>query len=216
MPVSDKEQQEINSLVLRFAAGTGVEAVAAVVRKADSYPEIPWKAFALGSAVGALATVMFPLLVTGWSSTATAAYAAMAILGAGSVCAAAAVLVPPFGRLFLDRVRAQAEARQYAHGIFLEREVFRTRERNAVLLIVARLEGVALILPDTGLAPFAPADELEQSAAAMGIALKAHGAVAAFECGFKGLEAALRRRDYRPQGPRQNVLHDAMLAEQGP
>src|SRR5687767_10895581 len=48
MPVSEKEQQQINSLVARFEAATGIQAVAAVVAKADAYPEIPWKAYAIG------------------------------------------------------------------------------------------------------------------------------------------------------------------------
>ena len=216
MPVSEKEQQEINSLVLRFEADMGIEAVAAVMRKADFYPEIPWKAFALGSAIGAFATALFPLLVTDWSVTATAAYTAMAILGAGSACAAAAALISPFGRLFLDRIRARAEARQYALGIFVEREVFRTRERSAVLLLIARFKGVVVILADTGLAQFAPAEELEQIAGTMGAALKTHGPIAAFEGGFKALEASLRRRGYRSSAQAENVLDDAMLAQQGP
>ena len=58
MPVSQKEQQEINSLVARFEAGTGIQAVAAIVRKADAYPEIPWKAYAIGSAIGAAPLVL--------------------------------------------------------------------------------------------------------------------------------------------------------------
>lgn len=216
MPVSEKEQQEINTLVQRFEADTGIEAVAVVVRKADSYPEIPWKAFALGAAIGALAIVIFPLLATRWSVMGTAAYAAMSILGAGSVFAAAAALIRPVGRLLLDGIRAQAEARQYALGIFVEREVFRTRARNAVLLLVARFEGVAVILPDTGLARYAPAEELEQIASAMGFALKAQGAVTAFERGFEGLGTSLRRHGYRAEGARENVLDDTVLAEQGP
>ena len=48
MPVSDKEQQQINRLVAQFETDTGIQAVAAVVRKADAYPEIPWKAYAIG------------------------------------------------------------------------------------------------------------------------------------------------------------------------
>lgn len=216
MPISEKEQQEINTLVQRFEADTGMEAVAVVVRKADSYPEVPWKAFALGSAIAALAMAIFPLLVTRWGVALSAAYAAMGVLGAGSVCAAAAAFIPPVGRLFLDGIRAQGEAQQYALGVFVRREVFRTRKRNAVLLLVARLEGVAVVLPDTGLERYAPAAELEQISAAMGQALKAQGPAAAFERGFEGLAASLRRHGYRADEERENVLDDGVLAEHGP
>ena len=51
MALSEKEQQQINTLVGRFEANTGIQAVAAVVDKADAYPELPWYvATALGAA----------------------------------------------------------------------------------------------------------------------------------------------------------------------
>ena len=50
MPVSEKEQQQINSLVARLEAATGIQAVAAVVTKVDVYLETPWKAYAIGAA----------------------------------------------------------------------------------------------------------------------------------------------------------------------
>ena len=37
---SDKEQQEINELAQQFERATGAQAVAAVVGKADAYPDI--------------------------------------------------------------------------------------------------------------------------------------------------------------------------------
>jgi uncharacterized membrane protein len=129
MPVSEKEQQQINSLVRRFEAETGIEAVAAVVGKADAYPEIPWKAYAIGSAFGALAAVFVP---------------------------------------FLDP---------------LERLV-RARDRCAVLMLVTRFERVAVILPDAGLAQYAPPAELDRIARAMRDALVTKGAPAAFESAF--------------------------------
>src|SRR5215218_7438116 len=126
-PVSEKERLQINQLVRRFASDTGVEAVAAVTAKADAYPEIPWKAFALGASIAALAAALHPGVIRIWSDVSVAALDAMLILGTGAVLAMLAALVPAFGRLFLDRVRARGEALQYAESMFLERELFRTR-----------------------------------------------------------------------------------------
>ena len=64
---SDKEQQEINELARQFERATGAQAVAAVVGKADAYPDIPWKAFALGVGLAALAVVLDALLRPGWA-----------------------------------------------------------------------------------------------------------------------------------------------------
>ena len=118
MALSQKEQQQINTLVGRFEADTGIQAVAAVVDRADAYPELPWKAYAIGSALGAFAIVLFPHRLLDWSEAAT--------------------LVPALGRLVLDRVRAEGEARQSAAVMFLEREIFRTSARRAVLLFLSR------------------------------------------------------------------------------
>ena len=215
MPVSEKEQQEINTLVRRFEAQTGIEAVAAIVDKADFYPEIPWKAYAIGSALGALAAVAFPFLLTDWSAAWTLAFTAMAILGIGASCAAATALAPSFGRLFLDRIRAQAEVRQYAIGVFVEREVFRTSGRNAVLMLLARFERAAVILPDSGLATYAPAAELDRIAARMREIAAAEDAIAAFRAGLEALSVLIREHGYSPAAAPENTLDDSVVAESG-
>ena len=215
MPVSEKEQQEINTLVRRFESDTGIEAVAAVIGRADAYPEIPWKAYAVGSALGAAAVVFFPVLLADWSIESTLAFHTMAVLGAGAVLAAASAFVPAVARLFLDTVRAQAEARQYALAMFVEREIFRTAGRRAVLLLVARFERVAIVVPDTGLAQYAPGAELERVAVAMRGALVARGPAAAFEAGLETLRAALLARGFASAPPQANALDDGVVAERG-
>jgi len=214
MALSVKEQQEINTLVGRFEADTGIQAVAAVVDRADAYPEIPWKGYAIGSALGALAAVLYPYAPTDWSGVSTLAFHAMAILGAGAVCAAAS-LVPAAGRVLLDRVRAEGEARQCASAMFLEREIFRTSTRRAVLLLVARFERVTVVLPDTGLARYASPAELDRVAGAMRAALTGGGVEAAFEAGFKSLQALLLAHGYVPIALGTNELDDTVVVEKG-
>lgn len=215
MALSEKEQQEINTLVGRFEADTGIEAVAAVIGKADAYPEIPWKAYAVGSAIGALAVVVFPFLLADWSGASTLAFHALAILGAGAVLAAAVTFAPFVARLFLDRVRAQAEARQYALGLFVEREVFRTTHRRAVLVLVTRFERVAVIIADSGLAQYAPPPELERIAISMRSVLVSQGPAAAFESAFDALRALLARAAFAAPGAPPNQLDNTVLGESG-
>ena len=216
MALSEKEQQEINTLVGRFEADTGIEAVAAVIAKADAYPEIPWKAYAVGSAIGALVTVVFPLLLADWNIASTLAFHAMAVLGAGAVLAAAATFTPSLARLFLDRVRAQTEARQYALGIFVEREVFRTTQRRAVLVLVSRFERVAVIIADSGLTQYVPPPELERIAIAMRDVLVSQGSTAAFDAGFDALRAALARTGFERAAPFRNELDDTVFPGESP
>lgn len=215
MPLSEKEQQQINTLVGRFEADTGIQALAAVVGKADAYPEIPWKAYAIGSALGALAVVFSPLPLVDWSGGSTFAFHAMAILGAGAVLTAGAAFIPAFGRLFLDRVRAEGEVRQYSLALFVERELFRTSARRAVLLLISRFERVAVVLPDSGLVQYAPAGELGRVAAAMRAAFVSRGEVAGFEAGFHSLKGLLDARGFSATASNSNELDDTVVTEKG-
>jgi hypothetical protein len=45
-----------------------------VTSKADAYPEIPWKAYALGSAFGAALAAVNPLVIAGWSHASVIAF----------------------------------------------------------------------------------------------------------------------------------------------
>jgi len=214
MPLSEKEQQQINSLVARFEAGTGIQAVAAIVGKTDAYPEIPWKAYAIGSALGAL-TIVLPLSpIADWSVSTLVAFHAMTILGTGAVLAVLAALIPPVGRLFLDRLRAEGEVRQYAQALFLEREFFRTSDRCAVLVLISEFERTAVILADKGLAAFASAGELERIAAAMKSAIASKSPTAAFEIAFDALTALFKARPI-DSAVRDNTLDDAVMMEKG-
>src|SRR3954468_24753967 len=101
MPYTEKERQQINTIVGRFEADTGIQAVAAIAAKADAYPEIPWKAYAMGSALGAAAAALNPLIISGWTHASVIAFDAMLILSGGAMLSLLAPLVPSVGRLFL-------------------------------------------------------------------------------------------------------------------
>ena len=215
MPLSREEQQEINSIVRRFEAATGVQAVAAVIGKADAYPEIPWKAYAMGTALGGFSVALVPYLVTDWSVAFTIAVQAMAVLGIGAVLAAAALFVPTVARLFLDRLRAQSEMRQYASAMFVEREMFKTAERTAVLVLVSEFERSAVILADRGLTSYTSPDELGSVSDSMRGDLRRREIAAAFQAAFAGLETLLRRGGLQPKATGRNELDDEVIAEKG-
>jgi putative membrane protein len=215
MPLAEKERLQINTLVARFESDTGVQAVASVTRKADAYPEIPWKAFALGAALGSLAAALHPTVISVRMQTGMVTLDAMLILGAGAALAAIAVLAPPFGRLFLDRLRAETEARQYAQSLFLERELFRTRSRRAVLVVMCRFEGLAVVIVDTGLAQYAPPAELSAIGKAAGALLRRGEPSAAFELAFNRIKAMLELHALERNGVENNEIDDDLVMEKG-
>lgn len=214
MLLSAKDQQEINELAQQFEAATGAQAVAAVVGKADDYPDIPWKAFALGAGLAALAVVMDEFIHPDWASIHTPVRDVALILAAGVLCAVVALYVPLFARFFLDRERAAGEIRQHAQGIFLQREVFRTAERVGILIMVCRFERKVYILPDSGISKHLARGELAPVIAAMTPHLAQWQPVDAFRAGFDMLKALLARKGIHPQS-HGNELQDGAVVEEG-
>jgi putative membrane protein len=149
--LDQRESAALEQAIAGLEAQTGVQLVTAVIGKADSYVELPWKAFALGTAFAALALVVADALSPRWTGADSALIFAVAILGAGAVSALLAVAAPAYARLFLRATRRDVEVRHYAQAFFLRRELFATRGRNGILLLVALFERKVEILPDVGL-----------------------------------------------------------------
>jgi hypothetical protein len=68
MYLTRAEADAIGSRTAELEARTGTQVVTAVIGKADHYGELPWKAFALGAALAALAVVAFDWLHPDWSA----------------------------------------------------------------------------------------------------------------------------------------------------
>jgi putative membrane protein len=150
--LTESEKQAIESRVAALEAASGVEIVTIIVGKADVYPEIVWKAFALGASLAGLGVSVCEFLSPTWTVAGAALVDALAILGAGAVSAVLAIYVPAFARLFLRRTRAELEVEQYARIQFLDREMFATPDRTAILLLTSLLEHEIVLLPDRGIA----------------------------------------------------------------
>jgi len=151
MFLTHADSQAIEHRVQALERAVGVEVVTMVVGKCDTYPETVWKAFALASSLAALAVALGDMLSPGWNTGTAVLSSIVAILGIGASCALATVYIPGFARLFLRDSRAALEAAQYAKVQFLERQLFATPQRTAVLILVAMLERRVVIVADTGL-----------------------------------------------------------------
>ena len=218
MPLTEKERQQINTIVARFEADTGIQAVAAVTSKADAYPEIPWKAYAMGSGLGAAVAALNPLVISGWSHAGVIAFDAMLILSTGAALALLAAFVPSVARLFLDRHRAQGEAEQYAQSVFLERELFCTRSRRAVLVVLCGFERIAIVVTDIGLAQYAPQAALRAiGAEAKSVIARGRGEdlVAAFDSVFDRVKALLAQGGLEATPLEANEIADDVITERG-
>jgi putative membrane protein len=136
--------------VVRLEAGTGIQVVPAVVGRADSYPEIPWKGFALGASLAGFGLVVSDALRPQWVTATTAIIHVVAVLGIAAAGALVAGFAPPIARLLLNQRRAEGEVRQFAQSMFLRRAIFATRHRTGLLVLVSVFERRVEIVADTG------------------------------------------------------------------
>ncbi len=208
------ETDAIDQQTARLESRTGVEVVTAVVGKSDVYAELPWKAFALGASLAAFAAVLLDARWPQWITSATPLIQATTILGVGAASALAAIASPPFARLFLGAARRDVEVRQYAQSLFLARELFATRGRTGVLILVSVFERRVEILPDTGLhARIAKADwdaVIASMTPRLGDARPFH----ALQEGLTTLDAVLVSRGFQP-GDDMNALANRTIEERG-
>lgn len=215
MYLTQQEQQQINELVAEVEAATGAQVLAAVIGKADSYPEIPWKAFASGAAIAAFAVVLTDWLRPGWISAGAEILDIIAILGSGAALSLLTVFFPPVARLFLDRMRAETEAMQYAQSMFLEHRMFNTRRQIGVLLLISRFEHMVVILPDEGIRHHVSDADLKQVIAHMTPLLARGETAAALRAGLLAFRNRLIEKGFGSSPADSDEITTTLVQEKG-
>jgi putative membrane protein len=214
MYLTPNETEAIEARVAELEAACGVEVVTMIVGKADVYPETVWKAFALGAAATCLAVTLADIARPEWVTSTTFLASAIATLGVGALCALLAVYVPAFARLFVRESRAALEVQQFAKAQFLERQLFATPGRSAVLLLVSVFERRVVVLPDTGLHARVGATEWDAVIARMTDSLRAGRAGTALLDGLAGVSELLHAKGFTCATP-GNVFGNAPIEDTG-
>jgi putative membrane protein len=209
------EEGRIQSAVERIEAGTGVQVLAAVIGKADHYPEAPWKAFALAASLASLGLAIQAAVDPPWIGAVHAAIYAIVVLGVGAAAALVSTLLPAFARLLIPSARLEGEVEQYARACFLEREIFGTRGRTGVLVLVSLFERKVCILPDTGLAARLPAGALAAVVTQMKPLLSRGARFAALMAGLAALEQALLGAGFRGAPGAPDEIPDELVQGEG-
>jgi putative membrane protein len=211
--LTDQERTQLDRRVAEAEKRTGAQIVLAVIERSDTYAELPWKAFALGAAAAGLGTALFDQLQPGWNSGFAVLFAVVSMLATGAACALLCVALPKFARFFIDAHRAEVEVRQYAQSLFISREVFATRGRTGLLLLVSMFERQVVLLPDTGLGKRLSREAMQAIVARMTPALGAGQVGRALENGLKGLEENLAAT--AAGGTLENELPNSIVEEEG-
>jgi len=200
------QTEAITRRVGEVESRTGVELVAVIVGKSHTYPQLPWKAFALAASLAAFTVVVADALRPDWITASTVLLQTAAVVTAGAVAALLTVFVAPFARAFLRPPRREFEVHRYAKTVFLDKELFATRGRNGVLLLVSLFERQVEILPDRGLAPRVSAADWRRVVAKMTRLLREGRPAEAVLAGLAAAEAMLVEKGFVPVAPDGNEL----------
>jgi len=216
-PIDADQVKAIERRIGEVEAKTGVQCVAAIVPRADSYPELPSRAFALGAGVVGLIALGIDLGRPDWLSARALLMQTLAILSGGALAGLAALRVPAFARLLLGPGRAQSEVRQCAESLFLTRELFATPRRDAVLVLVSEFEHRVVVVPDVFCRGRVTPIEWEAVVGLMTPKLREGRAAEAFLAGLGAIEALLNAKGFASaERAGANVLSDALLRGDAP
>jgi putative membrane protein len=211
--LNDQERIKLDQRIAEAEKRTGAQIVLAVIERSDSYVELPWKAFALGAAGGGLVAAWFGFFQPGWQSGGAVLTAVASTLFTGAVFTLLATALPGIARYLLDAHRAESEVLQYAQAFFLDRQLFATRERTGILLLVSMFERQVVLLPDKGLDKRL-SREAQRSIVNSMIAVLAEKRVGrALEIGLEALENVLTATG--PAASAENELPNAVVEEKG-
>lgn len=208
--LSDQETQKLNALVAEVEKEKNIQVVLAVVRRSDSYAEIQWKAFALGSVITGFLIFILHLYFSNLNSILTLLSLPFFI----GIIFMLISLIHPFARLFLSSHRVDLEVKQYAQSLFLSKDLFATEKRIGILMFISVFERKVFLLPDKGLQNQLPAEQLEEIINPMIVKLKNKNLYASFETGLKKLVSVLEANGNHPASATgKNELPDEIIRE---
>jgi putative membrane protein len=211
MQVSEDDKERLARRVRALETRTGAQVVTALVARSDAYPEVPWKAFALGAGIAALCIASQSLLDREWETGRPALEHAAVILGTGALLALLSVACAPLARLFAGRLRRSAEVGQYARAMFFDHALDRTRGRIGILLLASAFEREVVLLADDGFEGKVTDADWQELTHRVTLLLRHDGAAAALHAGLDALEALLLSRGFSGGGG--NELPDAPLVQ---
>lgn len=150
LTLKDEDRARLDKLIAEAEKQTA-QIVIATVKRSDSYAEIPWIAFAFGISVAGFIVFLTDLFVFKWISNSLVLISLGITLAVGIFLAFLTIVSPVFARIFLVKNRREVETKQCAESLFLNRELFATKGRRGVLLLISQFERQIVILPDKGL-----------------------------------------------------------------
>lgn len=147
---SDADARRISEAVRAAEQSTSGEIVPYVVKRSDAYPEAIWRAGALGVFAALFAFAVADLVSSRWLPFSISEIALIAA-GCFGLAAGAVAAIPRTRMWLIPNAIEQQRVDERAALAFLSEEVFRTRERTGILILVSLLEHRVSVLGDAGI-----------------------------------------------------------------
>lgn len=148
--LSDTDLNKVKDAVAQAESKISGEIMPVLVEQSHHYPAVKWKSAAL---LG-IACFMALVVADRWApdfAIYDPAYYFLIVAGAGVIGALIPVWFPSIKRYLVSEPEQKHAARQKAETIFLQEEVFNTRQRTGIMIFISFLEHEVIVMGDKGI-----------------------------------------------------------------
>ncbi len=150
---SEQDLQRINAAVQTAEEKISGEIVPVIVEKSDDYVAASYKAGIICAALAFVTMVILDRYVI--SDTHTLYYDPLFLLVVVAVCGVLGGVITNYvdglKRFFISRAYLDVVTRQRAESVFLEEEIFNTRQRTGIMIFISFFEHEVIVLADRGI-----------------------------------------------------------------
>jgi putative membrane protein len=208
---SKGEMEAVAAAVKQAEATTSGEIVPVVVIRSHNYPEAVWRGATLGALAGALLAGLAHLLGGFWGMSWL--WIVLPAVAGGAAGLGAASLIPVLRRLLASPDEMDHQVRRRALQAFVEHEVFNTRERTGVLLLLSLYERRVVVLGDAGINAKVEQHEWDGIARDLASGARAGKTAAALITAVGRCGELLQRRGVERRADDTDELPDSLVVE---
>ncbi len=205
----DSDLEAVKAAVHEAEARTAGEIVPYVVGESDDYHVAVWRGATFGALGGALGAALVHALGGLWGGWFAAWVVAPTALGCVLGFLAAAY-IPAVRRALVDSQTMDHSVRRRAEAAFLHEEVFRTRDRTGILVLLSLFERRVVILGDTGINALVQQHEWDAIVAAIVAGISAGRPAQALVEGIGACGRLLERRGLPVKPDDRDELSDEL------
>lgn len=206
-------QQAVVEAVKAVEKESAAEVVPVVVGAAGHYPQAAWRAAALGALGGSALVSLLLKLVELWGWPLEFWILTPPFVGAALGWLLASTL-PPVARVFLTQEEMTTQVRERAEHAFLTEEVFATKKRTGMLILVALFERQVVVLGDRGIASRIPQERWQGIASEVAQGIRLGQPVQALIAGIKKCAQLLAEAGITVEPGDTNELADRLRLEE--